>query len=202
MADPSIYPHELAGRTIRLLAVEPGDRETPLRCQLAETYLDTTSISYYALSYCWGPNHSLIEITCNSRPLFVTPNLHAFLLEYRHRGTNIPLWVDAICIDQSNNSERTSQVRMMDQIYSRADCVVVWLGEAKATDRLAVDVLRLIHVVWASTPKVSHLDHSRDVLAHDAWLSSNVPQVSWNALAAFLLRPWFSRMWMYVTHRP
>ncbi|CAN9310488.1 unnamed protein product [Alternaria sp. RS040] len=81
----------------------------------------------------------------------------------------------------------------MDQIYSRADCVVIWLGEAEATDRFAVDVLRLIHVVWASTPKVSHLETSRNALAHDAWLSANVPQVFWNALAAFLLRPWFSQ---------
>ncbi|OAG06026.1 HET-domain-containing protein [Paraphaeosphaeria sporulosa] len=49
-----------------------------------------------------------------------------FLLEYRRRGTKMPLWVDAVCIDQSNTSERTYQVRMMDRIYSEAECVVVW----------------------------------------------------------------------------
>ncbi|KAK7178548.1 heterokaryon incompatibility protein [Paraphaeosphaeria sporulosa] len=38
----------------------------------------------------------------------------------------MPLWVDAVCIDQSNTSERTYQVRMLDRIYSEAECVVVW----------------------------------------------------------------------------
>ncbi|OAG14674.1 hypothetical protein CC77DRAFT_896702, partial [Alternaria alternata] len=118
-------------KSFRSLSLLP-EQQTPLHCNLTETCLDTTPSSYYALSYCWGANHSPVQIICNSHPLLVTPNLHSVLFEYRRRETGIPLWVDAICIDQSNITERTSQVRMMDQIYSEAECVVVWLGEAEA----------------------------------------------------------------------
>ncbi|KAH9204636.1 hypothetical protein DL95DRAFT_376840 [Leptodontidium sp. 2 PMI_412] len=38
------------------------------------------------------------------------------------------LWVDAICINQSDVAERTAQVALMSRIYSTALSVVVWLG--------------------------------------------------------------------------
>ena len=38
------------------------------------------------------------------------------------------LWIDAICIDQSNTEERNHQVSLMGKIYSQARKVVVWLG--------------------------------------------------------------------------
>lgn len=39
------------------------------------------------------------------------------------------LWIDAICINQADLEERSAQVRIMPQIYSKADCVNVWLGD-------------------------------------------------------------------------
>ncbi|KAG9204366.1 Non-essential glycogen phosphorylase [Epicoccum nigrum] len=54
------------------------------------------------------------------------------------------LWVDSLCIDQPNVTERTSQVRMMKTIYSQAALVVVWLGEAAVTDDMAIELLRAI----------------------------------------------------------
>ena len=193
MTDPLIYPHELTGPTIRLLTVEPDEPSAPLRCQLSETCLDTTPTTYHALSYCWGANQSPAQIICNSRPLSVTPNLHSMLLEYRRRRAITPLWVDAICINQSNLSERTSQVRMMGRIYTEAECVVVWLGEAEETDKNA---LLLLH--WIHEMKVPNLAKFRNAKECDAYLSLTLPEEYLTALAAFLLRPWFSRIWMYV----
>ncbi|KAH8907342.1 hypothetical protein BR93DRAFT_692937 [Coniochaeta sp. PMI_546] len=43
------------------------------------------------------------------------------------------IWADAVCIDQENDAEKEVQVGMMDEIYSRAMAVVVWLG-ADTTD--------------------------------------------------------------------
>ncbi|KAK3353925.1 heterokaryon incompatibility protein-domain-containing protein [Lasiosphaeria hispida] len=39
------------------------------------------------------------------------------------------LWADAICIDQSNDGERTHQVQLMGAIYRAAKRPVVWLGD-------------------------------------------------------------------------
>jgi hypothetical protein len=38
------------------------------------------------------------------------------------------LWIDALCIDQSDARERTHQVGIMSQIFGRADQVVSWVG--------------------------------------------------------------------------
>ena len=198
MSSSPIYPHELNGRTIRLLTVEPDEPSAPLRCQLSETCLDTNPTPYQALSYCWGANQNPVQITCNSHPLQVTPNLHSALHEYRRRGTQALLWVDAICINQSNTSERTSQVRMMDKIYTEAECVIVWLGEAQATDEMALEFLKVIHAY--RDVQNPHLSTDQVVFNLDARLAPIVPQECFDALAAFLLRPWFSRIWMYVSH--
>lgn len=201
MAHALIYPHPLTGRTIRLLNIEPGYTGSPLCCTLRERSLDDASAPYYALSYCWGTGSSPIEITCNSQPLLVTPNLHAVLLEYRRRGVNTPLWVDAVCINQFNVTERTSQVRMMKTIYSQAARVVVWLGEAAATDGMAIEVLKDMYAPWATfrdptSGRELPLFTGQNDANHDASLAARVPYAYFDALAAFLLRPWFSRIWM------
>ncbi|KAI0817358.1 heterokaryon incompatibility protein-domain-containing protein [Xylaria sp. FL0064] len=41
----------------------------------------------------------------------------------------IPVWIDAICINQDDLSERAQQVKMMRQIYQTASTVKIWLGE-------------------------------------------------------------------------
>ncbi|KAJ8118304.1 hypothetical protein OPT61_g689 [Boeremia exigua] len=201
MSDSEIYPHPLKGRTVRLFTVEPGDVDDPITCTLSEASLDESSNSYNALSYCWGASNSSVWITCNSRPLSITPNLHAALCEYRRRATSTPLWVDAVCIDQSNTAERTAQVRMMQTIYSEAACVIVWLGEAEATDTRALELLKMINAPWATFTHPSHqveipLFTGQDTASHDALVAAQVPDAWFDALAAFLMRPWFSRIWI------
>lgn len=38
------------------------------------------------------------------------------------------LWIDAICINQSDIAERNRQVRLMPSIYAKAQMVLIWLG--------------------------------------------------------------------------
>ena len=45
------------------------------------------------------------------------------LLDGRHK-----LWVDALCINQSDPVERGNEVRRMREIYSTAWCVIAWFG--------------------------------------------------------------------------
>jgi hypothetical protein len=42
----------------------------------------------------------------------------------------LTVWVDAICIDQSNLVERSEQVMLMDRVYSNCSGFLVWLGDA------------------------------------------------------------------------
>jgi hypothetical protein len=88
--------------------------------------------AYTALSYTWGPPDSDKVITIGGEIVMVRKNLWEFLAEALERVDNRPrwLWIDAICIDQSNNTEKSHQVAMMGDIYSKAAHVLVWLGPA------------------------------------------------------------------------
>jgi len=44
------------------------------------------------------------------------------------KGRKVYLWVDAVCINQSDLEERSHQVALMAEIYTRAQSVLVWLG--------------------------------------------------------------------------
>jgi hypothetical protein len=51
------------------------------------------------------------------------------------------IWVDAICINQEDNAEKSQQVQQMAQIYSKAIGALVWLGDAYEDGELAFDTL-------------------------------------------------------------
>ena len=61
-----------------------------------------------------------------------------------------PIWIDAICINQSNNEEKSQQVAMMGEIYSGAAEVLVWLGEDAFDDAATATEFLLEFVAWYS----------------------------------------------------
>jgi hypothetical protein len=67
-------------------------------------------------------------ITLNSSQFYVTRNLYNFLVTARKTTFTSSLWIDAVCVDQTNILERNEQVKRMGQIYSNAKEVWVWLG--------------------------------------------------------------------------
>jgi len=118
---------------IRLLKLDPSeDPAAAVQGSLTVAKLDGNH-EFEALSYCWG-DRSADEpvIYIDGQLLKVTKNLHSALLHLRQRS--MPIWIDAICINQQDTTERTRQVRHMDSIYSSARLVIVWLGEPSAAD--------------------------------------------------------------------
>nr|XP_036582656.1 heterokaryon incompatibility protein [Colletotrichum truncatum]KAF6791447.1 heterokaryon incompatibility protein [Colletotrichum truncatum] len=45
-------------------------------------------------------------------------------------------WIDAICIDQKNDAERSGQVQLMSEIYQSARHVIAWLGNSEPNDNV------------------------------------------------------------------
>ncbi|KAI9663891.1 MAG: hypothetical protein M1821_007381 [Bathelium mastoideum] len=130
-----------ADRQIRLLHLRPSSDGANVRCE-SQAYDFPPPISYEALSYCWGPNNKREAITVNGIKTFeVTDNLAAALRRLRLSRTNRVLWIDAICIDQNSVQEKNTQVRLMGEIYGRAQRTLVWLGdsiEEKATSTVGL----------------------------------------------------------------
>jgi hypothetical protein len=85
---------------------------------------------YEALSYTWGSEDSQNAILLDGKTFLVRDNLWEALIRLRMRDEERVLWIDAICINQDDISERNQQVRIMPHIYTRAQVVLVWLGSA------------------------------------------------------------------------
>lgn len=139
----SIYtPLQIDNRRFRLLALEhSADSLAPLRSELYQVSLDDSNLQYTALSYTWGDPLVTTSIFINSIEIQVTLNLEAALRHIRHPLETVILWVDALCINQRDISEKNYQVRMMGEIFSGAQLVIAWLGIASDDSDFAMEVI-------------------------------------------------------------
>lgn len=120
-------PFDLSKRIIRVLHLLP--RTDGIICGKLELQnLEDSTQQYACVSYVWGDAAVTRPIQIEGQELQVTTNLFDFLAHMRHPHDTIVLWIDAICIDQDNLTERSHQVAMMGEIYSRCSTVHVWLG--------------------------------------------------------------------------
>lgn len=139
---------------------------------------DNDEHSYEALSYVWGENRKPWYIWVEERKLRITENLYNALLRLRNRSSDRLLWVDAICIDQANDTEKSIQVWRMANIYSNASRVRVWLGVAADNSDDALTCLADAGTDEAldKSYKTSQLDSIRKLLSRDwferIWVSS------------------------------
>lgn len=165
---------------IRLLVLLPSKEEsTQLECLLTQVSLDENP-HYEALSYAWGSQSEDIgTVSLEGKPFPITPNLEDALRHLRLEEQPRALWVDALSINQIDDEEKSHQVQQMYSVYHSATRVVIWLGKELDDSDLAMDLIADIHKMGAENFK-PRLETAR----------------SWEALAKFYRRPWFSRVWV------
>ncbi|EXA34679.1 hypothetical protein FOVG_14097 [Fusarium oxysporum f. sp. pisi HDV247] len=116
--------------TVRLQSQNTKQEEEP---EMVSSEGKNSPTSYEAVSYTWAKGNGKREkdhvIFIGNRwdTLPITENCFDALQNCRLDDQDRHLWVDAICINQSNISERTHQVGMMRQIYSTASRVLIYL---------------------------------------------------------------------------
>ena len=122
----------------RILPVEP---ETP---RLTRGRLETISLvdepQYTALSYVWGDAIDRVPFNLDDHEVLITRNLAFALQALQLNDQPFVLWIDAICINQSNPQEKSEQVLRMRDIYASASLVIVWWGAGTTATDLAVDM--------------------------------------------------------------
>ncbi|KAH7031467.1 heterokaryon incompatibility protein-domain-containing protein [Microdochium trichocladiopsis] len=77
------------------------------------------------------PDEDLVasrKVTCNGHRMMVFENLFEALKRLHRTMPGVWLWIDAICMNQSDLTELTAQIQIMGRIYQSAQLVVVWLG--------------------------------------------------------------------------
>lgn len=191
-------------RTIRLLRIEHRNDDTsPIICGLEVAQLED-SPKFSALSYTWGPSLSQepsyapkrpCVIQCNGANFPVTENLSDFLRQWSQDPLHQKrLWIDAICIDQQNEDERSRQVHFMAEIYRSAENVLVWLGNEDDSTPLAFALLKDLPDL--SDDEQISMDPS---IIHASPPGSEIPLrnlTHWQSLSRLFRRAWFNRAWV------
>ena len=104
--------------SIRILELQPGTKDDVITCNLKQHLLDDCP-SYEALSYTWGEPGRENTIDVNGSNFQIRHSLAHALLHLRLSHRSRRLWVDAICINQGDDLERSEQVALMRNIYQR-----------------------------------------------------------------------------------
>jgi hypothetical protein len=177
-------------RQIRILDLLPGDSGEAIRCLVRIASLDGDE-QYEALSYVWGEAGAQKEIEVSGQTVHVTDNLYAALHRLRYPMQKRTIWIDQLCINQSDNLERSSQVAMMRDIYKRCSCCIIWLGELEAVpskDASAVFTFLKEVAAVATTPYMGLPTLFRD---------TPDGATARRAFTAFAMygNPWWSRIW-------
>ncbi|ETN42357.1 uncharacterized protein HMPREF1541_01511 [Cyphellophora europaea CBS 101466] len=101
-------------------------------------------------------------------------------------------WIDAICINQADLSEREAQVAMMGEIFRSADAVRIWLGPSNDSSNTAIDTIQRVAVEMSINP-VRGYEYSASGLVPSGIPFTEEEEV---ALHSFLRRTWFKRAWV------
>jgi hypothetical protein len=143
MFDSESYSFEnLDPGCFRLIDILPGEPTSPLQCTISEYPLQY-SPKYEALSYAWGAlETSGPTIVLSGRVFRISTELDSALRRLRRPDEARTFWIDAICINQTDTAERSSQVAVMKDIYRSAERVVAWLGEESSDSNRAMAFLK------------------------------------------------------------
>ena len=163
-------------REIRLLSLLPGGFDDALKCDIHSVSLDTVGLKYETLSYAWGDATITAPIIVGGYPLDITTNLSSAFRHLRSSSRPLIIWTDAICIDQSNNIEKSEQINVMSDIYKLCSRVYLWLGSEGHLSSNPFTIFEFLH-------EDKHLSQTA------------VSETSKAELTAILESPWWSRVW-------
>jgi hypothetical protein len=217
---PLYTPLNQDEKEIRLLRVAPygcGDDDvlSVCECTMFKASLTEPLPRYNAFSYEWGYTQDISVgykadniVVVNGHRVQVTKNLVALLTRHRNIAQSIPdsdiartpVWIDALCIDQSNIEERNSQVALMGTIYSRAQSTLSWLGESEDDSDYAMDViartgLQILKNMAAKKDEMDWIDVDNQP---ELWKTEQPRRLNrfWASLGAFMRRTYWTRAWI------
>ncbi|KAI2641412.1 heterokaryon incompatibility protein-domain-containing protein [Hypomontagnella submonticulosa] len=189
---------------VRLLRLYPGKPGDDLITELFPTNLEDADSKYEATSYTWGSPLDPQRMNCNDFSVTIQKNAFEMLNALRMPDQVRTIWIDAICIDQSNVEERTSQVCIMHHIYRRAKSVLVWLGKPDQYSSLAMpyaaslDVPKLLEESKTGGTAGTEWDtYTRKAYFFDPEEPDSTQRRELGvSLVKFVNRPWFNRVWV------
>ena len=153
---------------------------------------------YEAISWCWGNAEEEACIILNGRVVPVPVNAEYVLRRLCVDQGHTSVWLDAVSVNQSDNTERGHQVAMMCDVYSSAKRVLVWLGEADETTKSAVQsidklVAQCRKNICRQEDIVDYFSNAEGIFKYS---DLALPSCDWPSISAFYESPWFTRLWV------
>lgn len=200
--------------SFRIITVLPGEHHTPIICTISQEDWRDPADSYEAVSYSWGDRLHHKTIFIDGRSFHVTSNLESALRHLRHgeQDHHLRLWVDAICINQTDSDERSQQIRQMFHIYNRAKQVIIWLGDETSDSKRAFNFINTSLASCFESVGFSCTDEQTNIASRfweewddgkddECWASIDhlmTPKHAkdWSSVAQLLSRTYWSRAWI------
>ena len=182
------------GRFRLLRIITPG----VYPCCILEEYDLDNAPPYAALSYAWGLPITTRSMFCrNPGSNMASFSISEHVLEalnslFRYVPGGHRIWIDAICIDQRNPTEKAHQIAAMPRIYSQAQQVLCWLGAEADNSDIAIDTLPSM----AEWSRQYFSSRTADLGNKGSMPISQPDPDLFVAIIRFFLRPWFHRLWV------
>jgi len=190
---------DLFGDTMEIMKITSGDS------------------GYDAVSYVWGSTdentskytldlstirNSIVEgeVSSDYEPsrngtISIHKNLHTLLRELLRRKHDHFLWIDAICINQANQSEKGIQIPMMKYVYQSAKRLIIWLETEMELDPIEAAALpSIVQNLQQALDNGQKLDPTipRPFVLHSLPLPEDR---IWGYLGSIMRDPWWLRLW-------
>jgi Heterokaryon incompatibility protein (HET) len=196
-----IYKALSRSSNIRLVTIFPGRSSDDISIDLQEYVFDNSSPpKYEALSYVWGSQSDLKSIQVGPlQTMSITRNLVSMLQHLRSESEPRTVWIDALAIDQSNSTEKSTQVAMMADIYRLAVRVVAWLGPERVYGPRALDIMfdigSQVQMEW-KTKTLNPAPDCSDPSVADPKIELALDHDEIVAVHELISLPWFERLWI------
>ena len=188
----SIYVYEpLPPRCVRVLrrvksALEADDLRMVFDfvvCRLDDASLPHPR--YAAISYCWGdlPADSHLVLSDGS---YLPITAKAAQILARIAVDTDHLWLDAVCINQADVTEKALQIPLMANIYRSASSVEVWLGKGEGIPR----------VLSPSAQNPSTSPNARFIIDYESDRGNPFSPYQPGKVVDLIWSPWFERAWI------
>jgi hypothetical protein len=140
----SLYQYEpLRERQIRLIELQApsSNNAKEVHCKIRFCSLDDCPL-FTCVSYMWGKTSTPEIVYVDGQVIKVRESLFDLLSDLR-RGEPRLLWADALCVNQDDIDERMQQVKVIGEIYAKANYVISWLGNDFQNGELGAEMLNL-----------------------------------------------------------
>lgn len=167
---------------------------------------DSHQLEYEALSYVWGSSevHEYAHVVSGDKRsqsscLGLAKNLSEAIRHLRDSQERKVMWIDAICINQGDVTERSEQIKRMDIVFRRARRVVAWLGPMCRDVDLAFKLISLAgRKIEMFASGGYHVAPGHTMQADGGLMEIGLQSdaATWEAILRVVSMPWFERLWI------